>query len=125
MSPATELVIMKAMYKHNTRAMIQFMWLIVLLSGILITQPFLVIFRLILERGYSMILLISGSMASNCMAISEKKKNFKISCRGLIMVLLQHLLGVAEENRRKASSSIAAVPAEIRTEYLPNACLEH
>jgi hypothetical protein len=80
MSLATELAIMKAIYKHSSRAIIQFMclimWLIVLCSGIhdYITLFFFVIVGLILEGDYSMTLSISGYVASNGMAIYEKKK---------------------------------------------------
>jgi hypothetical protein len=46
------------------------------------------------------------------------------SDRGIIEVFSRHLLGETAENHKKISVRIACVPAEIRTEHIPNRNLE-
>jgi hypothetical protein len=51
------------------------------------------------------------------------RKDFKGDDRDLIEVLSRHLPGGTEENY-ETSVRIASVPAEIRTEHIPNTSLE-
>jgi hypothetical protein len=51
--------------------------------------------------------------------------NLEESGRGLTELLSRHMLGGSEETHEKTSNRVAIVPAEIRTDLLPNTSLDH
>jgi hypothetical protein len=53
-------------------------------------------------------------------------KNLEGSGSGIIEMLFQNLAGRIERGiKRKVSAKMAGVPAEVRTEHLPNTNLDH